>query len=124
MINLFLLYVVLFFIMFIYSGISKIKNFHKKVLILQSKTHLPHIINILGMFGVMVLEVFGSLIMISHFYNPKLLPIELTKMVSILFILFLIVVTMLYHPPWDKKIPFLSNLTTLAGLFMINEKLK
>tara|TARA_Y100001980_G_C14496216_1_gene272684 strand:+ start:585 stop:917 length:333 start_codon:yes stop_codon:yes gene_type:complete len=110
--------------MFIYSGISKIKNFHKKVLILQSKTHLPHIINILGMFGVMVLEVFGSLIMISHFYNPKLLPIELTKMVSILFILFLIVVTMLYHPPWDKKIPFLSNLTTLAGLFMINEKLK
>lgn len=107
--------------MFIYSGFSKIKNFQKKVSILQSKTHLPHIINILGMFGVMALEVFGSLIMITHFYNPKLLPIDLTKLVNILFILFLIVVTILYHPPWDKKIPFLSNLTTLSGLLIIYE---
>lgn len=105
--------------MFIYSGFSKIKNFQKKVSILQSKTHLPHIINVLGMFGVMTLEVFGSLIMIAHFYNPKLLPNDLTKLVNILFILFLIVVTILYHPPWDKKIPFLSNLTTLAGLLII-----
>ena len=107
--------------MFIYSGFSKIKNFQKKVSTLQSKTHLPHIINVLGMFGVMALEVFGSLIMIAHFYNPKLLPNDLTKLVNILFILFLIVVTILYHPPWDKKIPFLSNLTTLAGLLIINE---
>ena len=107
--------------MFIYSGFSKIKNFQKKVSILQSKTHLPNIINVLGMFGVMALEVFGSLIMIAHFYNPKLLPNDLTKLVNILFILFLIVVTILYHPPWDKKIPFLSNLTTLAGLLIINE---
>jgi uncharacterized membrane protein YphA (DoxX/SURF4 family) len=105
--------------MFIYSGFSKIKNFQKKVSILQSKTQLPHIINVLGMFGVMTLEVFGSLIMITHFYNPKLLPFDLTKLVNVLFILFLIVVTILYHPPWDKKIPFLSNLTTLAGLLII-----
>ena len=115
------IYIVLFFTMFIYSGFSKIKNFQKKVSILQSKTNLPHIINVLGMFGVMTLEVFGSLIMIAHFYNAKLLPYNLTKMVNILFILFLIVVTILYHPPWDKKIPFLSNLTTLAGLLIINE---
>ena len=121
MTNLLSIYIVLFFIMFIYSGFSKIKNFQKKVSILQSKTHLPHIINVLGMFGVMTLEVFGSLIMIAHFYNPKLLPFTLTKMVNILFILFLIVVTILYHPPWDKKIPFLSNLTTFAGLLIINK---
>lgn len=110
--------------MFIYSGFSKIKNFQKKVSILQSKTHLPHIINVLGMFGVMALEVFGSIIMVSYFYNPKLLPLRLTKLVSVLFIFFLIIVTLLYHPPWEKKIPFLSNLTTLAGLLIINEKLK
>jgi len=121
MTNILSTYIVLFFIMFIYSGFSKIKNFQKKVSILQSKTHLPHIINVLGMFGVMTLEVFGSLIMIAHFYNPKLLPNELTKLVNILFILFLIVVTILYHPPWDKKIPFLSNLTTLSGLLIIYE---
>ena len=23
---------------------------------------------------------------------------------------------MLYHPPWDKMIPFLSNVTTFAGM--------
>ena len=109
--------------MFIYSGFSKIKNFQKKVSTLQSKTHLPHIINVLGMFGVMTLEVFGSLIMIAHFYNPKLLPFSLTKLVNVLFILFLVVVTILYHPPWDKKIPFLSNLTTFAGLLIIYELL-
>lgn len=123
MLKLLSIYIVLFFTMFIYSGFSKIKNFHKKVSILQSKTHLPHIINILGMFAVMTLEVFGSLIMIAHFFNPKLLPLRLTKLINILFILFLIVVTILYHPPWDKKIPFLSNLTTFAGLLIINEKL-
>ena len=104
--------------------LQKIKNFQKKVYILQSKTHLPHFINVLGMFGVMTLEIFGSLIMITHFYNPTLLPYNLTKMVNILFILFLFVVTILYHPPWDKKIPFLSNLTTFAGLLIINDKLK
>ena len=121
MLKLLSIYIVLFFTMFIYSGFNKIRNFHKKVSILQSKTKLPHFINILGMFGVMALEIFGSLIMIAHFYNPKLIPLQLTKIVSILFILFLVVVTMLYHPPWDKKIPFLSNLTTFAGLLIINE---
>ena len=124
MLKLISIYVVLFFTMFIYSGFSKIKNFQKKVSILQSKTHFPHIINVLGMFGVMALEVFGSIIMVSYFYNPKLLPLRLTKLVSVLFIFFLIIVTLLYHPPWEKKIPFLSNLTTLAGLLIINEKLK
>jgi len=123
MLKLLSIYIVLFFTMFMYSGFSKIKNFHNKVTVLQNKTNLPHIINVLGMFSVMTLEVFGSLIMIAHFYNPKLLPLKLTKLVSILFILFLLVVTMLYHPPWDKKIPFLSNLTTFAGLLIINEKL-
>lgn len=113
--------IVLFFVMFIYSGISKIKNFQKKVSTLEGKTCLPHFINILGLFGVMSLEVFGSLIMIAHFYNPKLIPLNLTKLVSVLFLLFLVVVTMLYHPPWDKKIPFLSNLTTFAGLLIINQ---
>ena len=121
MLKLLSIYIVLFFTMFIYSGFNKIKNFHKKVTTLQIKTKIPNFINVLGMFSVMVLEIFGSLIMIAHFYDPKLLPLQLTKLVSILFILFLVVVTMLYHPPWDKKIPFLSNLTTFAGLLIINQ---
>ena len=115
--------IILFFIMFIYSGFSKIKNFKKKVMTLESKTHLPHIINIAGMFGVMTLEVFGSLVMILYFLKFKLITLEFTKFVNILFLLFLIVVTILYHPPWDKKIPFLSNLTTFAGLLLIYDRL-
>jgi hypothetical protein len=37
---------------------------------------------------------------------PKLLPLQLTKLVSILFILFLVVVTMLYQPHGIKKYYF------------------
>ena len=113
-------YITMFFVMFIYSGFSKMNNFHKKVDTLQSKTRLPHFINVLGMLGVMLLEVVGSVAMIVYFFKNKALPVSLIKLISKLFILFLIVVTWLYHPPWDKKIPFLSNLTTLSGLFIID----
>tara|TARA_Y100001958_G_scaffold153137_1_gene140216 strand:- start:1256 stop:1585 length:330 start_codon:yes stop_codon:yes gene_type:complete len=106
--------------MFIYSGFSKMNNFHKKVDTLQGKTKLPHFINVLGMMGVMILEVVGSIIMILHFFRNNIVPTSLIKTTSKLFILFLIVVTWLYHPPWDKKIPFLSNLTTLSGLLIID----
>ena len=118
-----LIAIVLFFTMFIYSGFSKIKNFNKKVKILESKTKLPHIINMLGMFGVMTLEIFGSLLVILYFSNYFPIPNGIIQIVMALFLLFLIVVTILYHPPWDKKIPFLSNLTTFAGLLIIYEKL-
>ena len=111
----------MFYTMFIYSGFSKIKNFQKKVSVLESKTKLPHFINMLGMLCVMILEVFGSIIIILYFSKNNHITKTLTKNTNILFILFLIVVTMLYHPPWDKKIPFLSNLTTLSGLLIIQE---
>lgn len=115
------LYISMFYTMFIYSGFSKIKNFQKKVSVLESKTKLPHFINMLGMLCVMILEVFGSIIIILYFSKNNHITKTLTKNTNILFILFLIVVTMLYHPPWDKKIPFLSNLTTLSGLLIIQE---
>ena len=111
--------IILFFIMFIYSGINKLFGFNKKVRILEKKTGLPHIINILGMIGVILLEVFGSLIMISYFIKKNLINIQYVKYINLLFLAFLIVVTLLYHPPTDKIIPFLSNLTTFAGLLYI-----
>ena len=121
--NILLISIILFFTMFVYSGFSKMNNFNKKVKFLQSKTKLPHIINMLGMFGVMSLEIFGSLLVILYFSNYVTIPNSIIKIVLLLFLLFLIVVTILYHPPWDKKIPFLSNLTTFAGLLIIYEKL-
>lgn len=114
------IYIACFFTMFIYSGFSKIKNFQKKVSILESKTNLPHFINMFGMLLVMTLEVFGSIIMVLYFSNNKNISPQLTKLICRSFIVFIIVVTLLYHPPWGKRIPFLSNLTTLSGLLIIN----
>ena len=105
--------------MFIYSGVNKLSGFNKKVKILEKKTGLPHIINLLGMTAVILLEVFGSLIMISHFMMRNLINIQYIKYVNLLFLAFLIVVTFLYHPPTDKLIPFLSNMTTFGGLLYI-----
>lgn len=111
--------VMLFFIMFIYSGFNKIIKFDNKVKVLTNKTELPTSINKLGMIMVMLLEIIGSIIIIIFVNNNKLINKNLVKLVLILFMLFLIIVTMLYHPPNKKLIPFLSNLTTFSGLLII-----
>lgn len=122
--NLKLISIVLFFIMFLYSGYNKILNFNKKVFTLQKKTGLPHSINVLGLILVILLEILGSIIIISYFVNNKVISKKIVKAVNMLFLLFLVVVTFLYHPPTDKMIPFLSNVTTFAGLLYIYSDLK
>ena len=116
--------IILFFIMFIYSGINKILKFGDKVAMLGKKTGLPRIINVLGMVGVIVLELIGSLLLILYFMEIKFVTANLAKFVAFMYLLFLVVVTMLYHPPWDKLIPFLSNVTTFAGLLLIYERIR
>tara|TARA_Y100000389_G_scaffold191790_1_gene218499 strand:+ start:8917 stop:9306 length:390 start_codon:yes stop_codon:yes gene_type:complete len=111
--------VLLFFVMFIYSGFRKILNFKKKVEFLSTKTGLPSILNNIGMLGVIGLEVFGSLLILLYVFKCNAIDYNLVKFTNIMYLLFLIVVTMLYHPPWDKIIPFLSNLTTFAGLLFL-----
>ena len=114
--------IILFFIMFIYSGIDKILSFDKQVDKLEQKTKLPTVINQLGMIGVIILEIIGSLLIIDYFLfgnTPKLLA----KYVLYIFLLFMIVVTIMYHPPTSFKMrkitPFLSNITTFAGFLLI-----
>ena len=110
--------ILLFFIMFIYSGFQKIKNFSKKVEKLKEKTGLPLPINELGMIGVIILEIIGSLLIIYYFYDGKI-DKKIIKRICEIYLLFLIVVTFLYHPPTDKIIPFLSNVTTFGGFMFI-----
>ena len=110
--------IVLFFIMFVYSGLMKITNFSKKTSVLSKKTNLPFPINELGMVGVILLEVIGSLFIVYYFLYGGL-DKEMIQRICQAFIIFLIVVTYLYHPPWDKMIPFLSNVTTTGGLMLI-----
>ena len=111
--------VALFFVMFIYSGFNKIFNFKNKVTTLTKKTGLPPLINQLGMFGVILLEIIGSIIIILYFFNCDFVSFDIVTVVNYLFLLFLVVVTFLYHPPWQAPIPFLSNVTTFAGLLFL-----
>ena len=110
--------IILFFIMFIYSGFNKIISFQKKTSTLSKKTGLPYPINELGMVGVILLELIGSFIIIYYFFDGDI-DKKIVKKVCELYLLFLIVVTLLYHPPTDKMIPFLSNVTTFGGMLLI-----
>ena len=71
--------IVLFFIMFVYSGISKILKFNDKVTTLGKKTGLPHIINALGMVGVLSLEIVGSLLLVLYFMKTNTISKKLAK---------------------------------------------
>jgi len=118
--------IVLFYIMFIYSGFNKIFNFSNKVSILNNKLHFfPKMVNNFGMVCVILLEIIGSFIIILYSITSLKIPILLVKITYILFLLFMIVVTAIYHPPISKNkiIPFLSNVTTFSGLlYMFNDK--
>ena len=109
----------LFFIMFVYSGVMKVINFDKKVDILYKKTLLPKILNVLGMIGVILLEIIGSIILVFDTLYENTVPEQIIKFIYILYFLFLVVVTFLYHPPNSHMIPFLSNVTTFGGLLYI-----
>ena len=126
----------LFFIMFIYSGIMKILRFPDKILILRKKTGLPYPINELGMIGVIILEIIGSLSIVYYFTNGIMkkgklisreeeifggikISTEYIKYLVKIYLLFMVVVTFIYHPPWANAIPFLSNVTTFAGFLLI-----
>ena len=110
--------VVLFFLMFVYSGFMKILGFSKKTKGLSKKTGLPFPMNEMGMIGVILLEIIGSLIIVYYFLGGNVSK-EIVKKICEIYLLFLIVVTFLYHPPTDKMIPFLSNVTTFGGLLLI-----
>ena len=116
---------ILFFVMFFYSGITKITSFQDKVNTLDKKLNskLPISLLNLAMACVIFLEIIRPIIIISRMIlgekSPEILKI-LSDITFALFILFLIVVTLLYHPfSWDKPIPFLSNLTTLSGISLM-----
>ena len=112
--------VVLFFLMFIYSGINKIIKYPMKISGLNTKTGglLPNFLLHIGMVSVIILEIIGSILVILYFWDVGISK-QIIQVIMYIFLLFLIVVTVLYHPPTDKIIPFLSNVTTFSGLYLI-----
>ena len=109
--------------MFIWSGVNKILNFDKKVKTLGKKlSFLPKFCCDLGMVMVIILEIIGSLILLysAIFYkNRSSLLQTITNITLILFILFLIVVTFIYHPPGKKMIPFMSNMCDIGAFILL-----
>lgn len=127
--------ITLFQAMFLYSGSMKILNFDKKIQTLIKKMQEKFSLNLHqslatgGMIGVILLEIIGSLTLIFYtIYRMKHVPSDKLKnfvtALIITFILFVIVVTVIYHPLSDKKIPFLSNLTTLSGFILMHNAIQ
>lgn len=114
---------VMFFAMFIYSGVNKIMNFDKKVVTLKDKSKVSDALAKFGLSLVIILEIVGSLYIILYILffkeHQSTILYYLSLTVLFCFLLFMIVVTFLYHPPSDKIIPFLSNVTTFGGFLLI-----
>lgn len=119
-------------IMFLWSGMKKILLFDKKVIVLSNKTNLSKIMCQIGMILVILLEIFGFIFILEYYFKEsmlydvfnklnifvKLSQKQLVQVILLLVLIFLIVVTLIYHPfELSKPIPFLSNLTTF-GLFL------
>ena len=69
---------------------------------------------------VIILEIVGSvLLLVDSFNKNTYVSKDIINMIYIQFMVFLVVVTMLYHPPGTSMIPFLSNLTTLGAFAYI-----
>lgn len=116
-----ILALLLFFSQFIYSGVNKITNFSKKVDVLGKKTNFSKELNQFGMVSVILLEIIGSLIILGYFIsdtNNELYK-NITLVILSIFSLFIIVVTALYHPPGEKMIPFMSNLSILGAFLLL-----
>ena len=123
--------ITMFQAMFLYSGSMKILNFDKKIQTLIKKLQERFSLNLNqslatgGMIGVVLLEIIGSFCLIAYsIYRMKHVPSNTLKSfitgLIVTFVLFVAVVTVIYHPPSDKKIPFLSNLTTLSGFILMH----
>lgn len=116
-------------VMFIWSGINKILNFDKKVSVLEKKTGLPEMLCTIGMVGVIILELLGFVLLLEYFFKmPVLTKIlekfikqeQLIRLILIAIIVFIIVVTLIYHPlNFERPIPFLTNLTILGAFIYI-----
>lgn len=117
--------------MFLYSGIDKVRHFDAKAVNLSMKVQerlslqLPAGLAKAGMAGVVLLEILGSLVLIlfaiAQAVNPRVAePWKgLARITIILMLIFLSMVTPLYHFPDRRVIPFLSNVTTAAGFLLM-----
>lgn len=111
---------VMILLMFILSGIGKIKNFDKvsKGLMKRFPIKLPLFFFKLAITGVIILLSGGSLFILYSLFANKFRKIA--SYIIMLLIVFTIAATLLYHfpKPKSKNIPFWSNIT-ITGAFVL-----
>lgn len=116
----------LLLLMFFLSGINKIFNFDKTVLILSDKINpiisLDMNLYKLAIVLVIILEIVAPYIIVSNSYK-KSKDKKYSLYSGYLLILFVILATLIYHPPditnYNKSIPFWSNVALTGGLLLM-----
>nr|QFG74359.1 MAG: hypothetical protein [Megaviridae environmental sample] len=113
--------IVLIVTIYILSGVNKIfkfKNTAENIHTLPIFNVLPFYIAQLGLSLVIILWILGSILLLySKFKNVILLG----KILSILFVVFTLIITLYYHNPIHKnqQIDFMKNLAIMGGFISI-----
>ena len=105
----------IFFIYFIISGYNKTNNFKNVSNSLMKKLNVPILLSQILLFLAILLEVFGSLIIVLNnlFFS---FPEILMHFTYLTYLLFLLLVTFIYHPYKKDPYKFLANTSLFAAI--------
>jgi uncharacterized membrane protein YphA (DoxX/SURF4 family) len=112
-------------ILYIYSSYEKILDVDGTAQSLHKKLNfLPMEICTFGIILVIILEGIGSLFLLYFAYTNKYKEYAYNTIIA--FILFNIVVTLIYHNPFEKKqfTNFLKNLSITGGFILLLDHVK
>lgn len=112
--------IILFLAMYVLSGINKGLKFMPTVKLTQSKFPIkfPLWFFQLAIIGVVLLLTMGSGLMVYSTYTNKLR--KYSYYTTILMIIFTIMATLMFHPPFGKeKYHFQKNLSIVGGFIIL-----
>lgn len=107
---------VLFFLLFLYSGKNKISNFSDVTKSFKKKTAVPSFIATCAIAIAVFIEVIGSLILIANQFVTTFFPQIIIHCMFLLFLLFVVLATLIYHPFKTEPYIFMKNLSLFAAL--------
>ena len=118
----------LYFLMYVVSGVQHLLNRRKKVENLKKKIKsnfdinllLPDSLYVICIVLTTILEIVGSSLIVLNYLHFIKLPSTVVRIIIQLFLLFLILVSIFIHHPFQpKKIPFFSNISFFGSLLYI-----
>jgi uncharacterized membrane protein YphA (DoxX/SURF4 family) len=109
-------------LLFFLSGFSKIKEFMSVTKGFSSKTHFPLTLAKIVIVSVILLEIVAPFIISVYAYTRNPLLRGYSKLSVIGLLIFTILATILYHfpPQGSNYYSFMSNLSTIGGLLLLN----